>query len=163
MEQKQNVKQTTIEDQIELIWNENPKIPFMQSKEILVYGYKKGIASVVNKISDNINTCTSEAQNIKSKSDEGSFTGTTKEFFEHTEKEVEKRKQIEAKKDKSKTVYIKASELDIEEARFKLLDELYNFISDKRDLMDTYTKVKNMRTTSQKQLKALKNKYKSDE
>lgn len=45
MEQKQNVNKTIIEDPIEKIWKDNPKIPFMQSKEILAFGYKKGAES----------------------------------------------------------------------------------------------------------------------
>lgn len=45
MEQKQNVNKTIIEDPIEKIWKDNPKIPFMQSKEILAFGYKKGVES----------------------------------------------------------------------------------------------------------------------
>ena len=48
MEKKQNVKPTTIEDQIEVLWKENPRIPFMQSKEILSFGYKQGIESVTS-------------------------------------------------------------------------------------------------------------------
>jgi len=159
MEKKQNVKPTTIEAQIEVLWNENPRIPFMQSKEILSFGYKQGVASVTSKLTGALEQANEILKQPVKSQDEGSFTGTTKEFFEHTEKEVQKRKQF-GTKDEPKTVYIRATELDIEEARFKLLDELYDFITDKRDLMETYTKINSMRSASQKQVKALKNKYK---
>lgn len=159
MEKKQNVKPTTIEAQIEVLWNENPRIPFMQSKEILSFGYKQGVASVTSKLTGALEQANEILKQPVKSRDEGSFTGTTKEFFEHTEKEVQKRKQF-GTKDEPKTVYIRATELDIEEARFKLLDELYDFITDKRDLMETYTKINSMRSASQKQVKALKNKYK---
>ena len=39
MEQKPNVDKNTIKDPIEEIWNANPRIPFMQSKEILRFGF----------------------------------------------------------------------------------------------------------------------------
>lgn len=162
MEKKQNVKPTTIEAQIEVLWKENPRIPFMQSKEILAFGYKQGVVSVTSKLSGALEKANEALRQPAKPHDEGSFTGTTKEFFEHAEKEVQKRKQF-GTKDEPKTVYIRATELDIEEARFRLLDELYDYITDKRDLMETYTKIKNMRSASQKQVKALKNKYKNNE
>lgn len=155
MEKKQNVKPTTIEDQIEALWKENPRIPFMQSKEILTFGYKQGVVSVTGKLTSALEKANEVLNKSAKTQNEGSFTGTTKEFFEHTEKEIQKRKQF-GTKDEPKTVYIKATELELEEARFKLLDELYNFITEQRDLMATYTKVRNMRNLSQNQVKALK-------
>ena len=155
MEKKQNVKPTTIEDQIEALWKENPRIPFMQSKEILSFGYKQGIESVTSVLSGALKEANEVLNQSAKTQNEGSFTGTTKEFFEHTEKEIQKRKQF-GTKDEPKTVYIRATELELEEARFKLLDELYNFITEQRDLMETYTKIRNMRNLSQSQVKALK-------
>ena len=49
MGQKQNVRKTITNDPIEKIWKDNPKIPFMQSKEILAFGYEKGVESITNK------------------------------------------------------------------------------------------------------------------
>lgn len=155
MEKKQNVKPITIEDQIEVLWKENPRIPFLQSKEILTFGYKQGIESVTSTLSSALKQANEVLNQPAKTQNEGSFTGTTKEFFEHTEKEIQKRKQFDTK-DEPKTVYIKATELELEEARFKLLDELYNFITEQRDLMETYTKIRNMRNLSQSQVKALK-------
>jgi len=151
MEQKQNVKPTTIEDQIEALWKANSHIPFMQSKEILKFGYLEGRKSIGEKAQAAVQAM------AEAVADE-SFTGTTKEFLEHVEKETTRRR-FGSKDENNKTVYIQASALQIEEEKFKLLDELLNFVTDKRDLMETYTKIKDMRLASQKQLKALRNKY----
>lgn len=141
MEQKQKLKQSTIEDQINELWNSNPKIPFMQSKEILAFGYTEGQKSINDKTQSV----------VKSIKDE-SFTGTTQEFLEHVEKETTKC-QFDTNKDKKKI------ELKIEEARFKLLDELADFITNSKDLLQTYSEVKRMRLASQKRLNELYGKH----
>lgn len=146
MEQKQKSKQSTIEDQIDELWKNNPKIPFMQSKEILAFGYTEGRKSINDK------TQTAVQPMEESIKDEP-FTCTTKEFFEQVEKETTKR-QLGDNKDKKKTV-CEETELKIEEARFKLLDELDDFIANKCDLLDIYDKVRHMRSASQQRLKDL--------
>lgn len=143
MEQKRKLKQPTIEDQINELWKSNPKIPFMQSKEILAFGYTEGRKSINDKTQTVV-------QSMEESVNDESFAGTTQEFFEHIEKETTKR-QSDDKKNKI--------ELKIEEARLKLLDELEDFITDKRDLIETYNKVKNMRSASEKQLRTLRDKY----
>lgn len=145
MEQKRKLKQPTIEDQINELWKSNPKIPFMQSKEILAFGYTEGRKSINDKTQTVV-------QSMEESVNDKSFTGTSKEFLDYVEKETTKR-QSDDKKNKNKI------ELKIEEARLKLLDELEDFIIDKRDLMETYNKVKNMRSASEKQLRTLRDKY----
>lgn len=146
MEQKQKSKQSTIEDQIDELWKSNPKIPFMQSKEILAFGYTEGRKSIIDKMQV-------VAQSAEESIKDESFAGTTQEFFEHIEKETTKR-QSDDKKNKI--------ELKIEEARFELLDELEDFIISKSDLIETYNKVKNMRLASEKQLRTLRDKYENE-
>lgn len=146
MEQKQKSKQSTIEDQINELWKSNPKIPFMQSKEILAFGYTEGRKSINDKTQ-------AVVQSMEESIKDESFAGTTQEFLEHAEKETTKH-QSGTKKNEKKTVY-KETELKIEEARFKLLDELEDFITRKLDLMETYSEVKRIRLASQGRLKEL--------
>lgn len=53
-----------MEKEIERIWNENPKIPFMQSKDILqlgyTYGYNVGCKHKQNNVTENITQKTNE-------------------------------------------------------------------------------------------------------
>lgn len=149
MEKNQNLKPTTIKDPIEEIWNANPKIPFMQSKEILKFGFNEGKKSLITEIS-NVNQSSQPNR-------DGSFVGTTKELIDHTNKKIS---QTKDENKKSKPVYINATELDIEEARYKLLNEIIDFMGSKRDLIETYTKINNMCIVSEKRYNKLKAKYK---
>ena len=56
---------------INKLWKDNPKIPFMQSKDILTLGYEFGYI---------------DGQDEKSNKENIGFTGTTKELIETTNK-----------------------------------------------------------------------------
>lgn len=145
MEQKQKSKQPTIEDQIDELWKSNPKIPFMQSKEILAFGYTEGRKSINDKMQVVV-------QSMEESIKDESFVGTSKEFLEYVEQKTTTQK-FDTKNNENKI------ELKIEQARFKLLDELEDFMTNDHDLMETYNKVKNMRSDSEKQLRTLRYKY----
>lgn len=142
MEQNQNVKKNICEDPIEILWKSNPRIPFMQSKEILRLGFNEGKKSLITEIS-NINRPSQS-------NGDSDFVGTSKELIEHANKKIN---------DNKKKVNTKSIEFSVEEARYKLLDEIFKFINDKRDLMETYTKIKNMHSVSQKRYNNLRMKY----
>ena len=146
-----------IEKEINKIWSDNPKIPFMQSKEILTFGYKLGLEK------SNSNEPIKEKKESKidkSKNEDTGFTGTTKEFLEHTNKEISKEKsRFGTKESNTQIQYVKTKELDIERARFKLLGEICGYISANRDLLMTYEKLKSMRDVSERNLRTLENKY----
>ena len=89
-----------IDKQIEILWKENPKIPFMQSKEILAYGYKKGLANVLNKICDDISDNVEKNINKQISEKNDGFTGTTKELIETTNKLLTKIKNEQNKQNK---------------------------------------------------------------
>ena len=86
MEKKQN-----IQNRIEEIYNGNKKIPFMQSKDILLLGYTYGlddsnkniIDSISKTVTDNISKKDNKTNISKEKQ---GFTGTTKELIETTNK-----------------------------------------------------------------------------
>ena len=81
MEKKQNVKPTTIEDQIEALWKENPRIPFMQSKEILTFGYKQGVISVTGKLTSALKQANEVLNKPTKTQNEGSFTIISSERY----------------------------------------------------------------------------------
>lgn len=147
-----------IEKEINKIWDNNPKIPFMQSKDILTLGYKYGIEKITKGIQLSIQSNSKEEDKKKEKKDKN-FVGTTKEFIEYTNKEVtDKNKQKFGPKD-SKTVYIKTKELDIEKARLTLISEICGHISANRDLLSTYEKLKSMRDESERKVRSLEIRY----
>lgn len=129
MEIIQKSNKMTPEKRIEQIWKENSKIPFMQSKDILALGFNKGMEY-------------SSVSNTKNTKD-GSFVGNTKEIIEYGNR------------------VLKLSELsDLEKENIKLdiINEILDFITDKRDLMETYTKVKDMKSSINKRIKNLQKK-----
>lgn len=129
MEKKQNSKQLTVDEQIEVIWKENPKIPFMQSKDILGFGYKKGIAHVANKMCDTIEK-TIDSQEKKKQINENneSFTGTTKELINHTNKKLAKENQ----KSESDIKY------ELDKAKKEILGDLCTYMKQTKDFLQAY-------------------------
>jgi len=134
MEKKQNVKPTTIEDQIDQLWASNSHIPFMQSKEILAYGYREGRKSI------DANACKLNETFESVKEDKQSFTGTTKELIEHTDKEVKKRNQ---ELDRDSKTYI----------RLEVYNEILTYMKN-HDLIDCYNEFKSRQEQLHLQLPA---------
>ena len=76
----------------------------------------------------------SNVSNTKNTKD-GSFVGGTKEIIEYGNK------------------VLNLSDLEKEQIKLDIINEILDFITDKRDLMETYTKVKDMKSSINKRIK----------
>lgn len=134
-QQKSNHPMKNI-DPIEEIWKNNPKIPFMQSKEILALGYKFGKESI-----QEIN------HNVQKEDTSKGFAGTTKETIEYAQKKINK---------KNNTNKSSSNTLDIEESKYRLLNNLVEYIENHQDLIEIYSRIKHLREDSRKKINELK-------
>lgn len=114
-----------IDKQIEKLWRENPKIPFMQSKEIFALGYKKGVGSLANKLCDAIEKVIDEEEK-ETKKDDG-FIGTSKELIKQAEKQINKIKKqdqlIKELKEKSELTTQEKNQI-VRQTQIELLSEI---------------------------------------
>lgn len=152
MEQKQNAKPHTIEDPIEKLWKSNPKIPFMQSKDILRFGYTEGQKSAVSAKTSHLQP---QEKPVTKDDFDTCFTGTTKEMIRHAEKEMAKATVV-PKQPKVKVEVVHASKLDIEQSKFDLINEILGHIEENKDLMLTYSYLRTRRQESVSKIKQLK-------
>ena len=125
METTQKSNKITPEKRIEQIWNENLKIPFMQSKEILALGFNKG----VEYCDDN-----SKPQQVTG------IVSNSKETIKYDEQQI------------------KLTDIEKETIKLDIVEEILYFITENRDLMKTYTKVKDMKSSINKCIKNLQKK-----
>ncbi len=106
METNQN-----LQVRIDELFKKNSKIPFMQSKEILLLGYIYGETDAKNSI---VKPQVIETPKKTTNNSNGSFTGTTKEFFNHVNQEIKKQE-----KDKKEEAIKKAKEKEDREREEK--------------------------------------------
>ena len=137
MEITQKSNKMTPEKRIEQIWKENSKIPFMQSKDILALGFNKGMEYCDG------NPKPQEVNNkpeIKKEKPNNGVVGNSKETIRYAEQQI------------------KLTDLEKEKIKLDVVCEILDFITDKRDLMETYTKVKDMKSSINKRIKNLQKK-----
>ena len=128
----------TPEKRIEQIWNENSKIPFMQSKDILAFGFNKGMEYCENNSSKQVSI--ENKSEIKKEKPNNGVIGNSKETIKYAEQQI------------------KLTNIEKEQVKLDIVNEILDFITDKRDLMETYTKVKDMKTSINKCIKTLRKK-----
>ena len=80
-------------DRIEEIWKDNPKIPFMQSKEILKLGYRIAIEDLDKKPVNKDNN---------KKEETSDFIGTSKELIKFSENKIKTINKKSNKEEKQK-------------------------------------------------------------
>lgn len=131
METTQKSNKITPEKRIEQIWKENSKIPFMQSKEILTLGFNKGMEYSENN---------SSKPEIKKEKQNNGVVGNSKETIKYAEHQI------------------KLTDLEKENIKLDVVSEILDFIVDKRDFMETYNKVKEMKSSINKRIKNLQKK-----
>ena len=131
METTQKSNKITPEKRIEQIWKENSKIPFMQSKEILTLGFNKGME---------YNENNSSKPEIKKEKQNNGVVGNSKETIKYAEQQI------------------KLTDLEKENIKLNVVCEILDFIVDKRDFMETYNKVKEMKSSINKRIKNLQKK-----
>ena len=144
--------------QIEKIWADNPKIPFMQSKEILRLGYQYGIKESKGTTANN------EANNTK-KSKE--YVGTAKELINTAKELVKETKDIidtpnnnnefndityentetRVKNQRLKSHrYVETTHRDIEgQLKIDIINRTLQLIDKKRDLIEVYIELQTER------------------
>lgn len=154
METKENLKTQTLKEKIDDIWKNNPKIPFMQSKDILEYGYIEGRKSIQDKTKDPITQTTVKNPIESNKND--SFTGTIKEFINKTNQIINKEKKSKSEKIKTEIKYINGSEFDITESVYKEVCDIYNFMKEKANLYEVFQFIKSHKDQLQQKLNELK-------
>ena len=150
MEKKQN-----IQNRIEEIYNGNKKIPFMQSKDILLLGYTYGlddsnkniIDSISKTVTDNISKKDNKTNISKEKQ---GFTGTTKELITHANENILKEKIEIVKKEyeqQLKTIkkeHEKYLNLEILNTQVTLTGKILNYINIHHDVIEMYDYIKNL-------------------
>ena len=123
METKQKLNNPTKNiDPIDKIWNDNPKIPFMQSKEILALGYKYGKESVNSSTFNN-----STKENVKNESDSNGFTSTSKELTKYANNKGKNNKN-------NKLDYSQENQIKLD-----IYNDILVAIQHKQNLLDVYT------------------------
>lgn len=132
METTQKSNKITPEKRIEQIWKENSKIPFMQSKDILAFGFNKGMEYSMD-VPSSITPIKKEKQN-------NGVVGNSKETIKYAEQQI------------------KLTDLEKEIIKLDIVEEILYFITQKQDLMETYTKVKDMKSSIVKHIKNLQKK-----
>ena len=138
METTQKSNKITPEKRIEQIWKENSKIPFMQSKEILALGFNKGMEYCENNSSKQVST--ENKPEIKKEKQNNGVVGNSKETIKYAEQQI------------------KLTDLEKENIKLNVVCEILDFIVDKRDFMETYNKVKEMKSSINKRIKNLQKK-----
>ena len=135
-------------DRIEEIWTGNPKIPFMQTKEILKYGYEKGIEDG-KKINTNKTVQSKDIKDINQ--NEGK---TSKEMIEYA-KSVKNETKHKFEKEKIK------EKIDFEKEKIKekidLTANILEYIKN-NDLVQVYMYVKELNADYQEKLARANNK-----
>ena len=144
----------TINDKVNEIWESNPKIPFMQAKEILRLGYELGTNASINKGKE-----AKQNKKISKTNDESSkheveeeriissneFVGTSKEFIKKTNDMI-----IDRLKDKGKEEYEEKTK--ILKIQIELTGNILNYMAANRDFIDVYTHIKEMNNDYQNAL-----------
>ena len=138
METTQKSNKIAPEKRIEQIWKENSKIPFMQSKDILALGFNKGMEYCENNSSKQVSI--ENKQEIKKEKQNNSVVGNSKETIKYAEQQI------------------KLTDLEKETVKLDIVEEILYFITQKQDLMETYTKVKDMKSSIVKHIKNLQKK-----
>lgn len=137
METTQKSNKITPEKRIEQIWKENLKIPFMQSKEILALGFNKGMEYCDdNPKPQQVNN---KPETKKEKQVTG-IVGNSKETIIYNEQQI------------------KLTDIEKETIKLNIVEEILCFITENRDLMKTYTKVKDMKSSINECIKNLQKK-----
>ena len=138
METTQKSNKITPEKRIEQIWKENSKIPFMQSKEILTLGFNKGMEYCENNSSKQVSI--ENKPEIKKEKPNNGVVGNSKETIKYAEQQI------------------KLTDLEKENIKLDVVSEILDFIVDKRDFMETYNKVKDMKSSINKRIRNLQKK-----
>lgn len=138
METTQKSNKITPEKRIEQIWKENSKIPFMQSKEILSLGFNKGMEYCENNSSKQVSI--ENKPEIKKEKPNNGVVGNSKETIKYAEQQI------------------KLTDIEKETIKLDVIEEILYFITQKRDLMETYNKVKEMKSSTVKHIKSLQKK-----
>lgn len=138
METTQKSNKMTPEKRIEQIWKENSKIPFMQSKDILALGFNKGMEYCENNSSKQVSI--ENKQEIKKEKPNNGVVGNSKETIKYAEQQI------------------KLTDLEKETIKLDIVEEILYFITQTPDLMETYTKVKDMKSSITKHIKKLQKK-----
>ena len=100
-------------DRIEEIWKDNPKIPFMQSKEILKLGYRIAIEDLDKKPVNKDNN---------KKEETSDFIGTSKELIKFSENKIKTINKKSNKEEKQKLSIEKGK--IIKDTQMEILSEL---------------------------------------
>ena len=126
-------KQLTIQEQVDIIWNSNSKIPFMQSKEILKLGYIEGRKSIDDKPKiqlQNMNTTENNSNSNPTKSGLTEFVGNTKELINMAESKIKEKTNLKK---------------DITKEKIKLLENILDYMNNpSHNYIDTYDYVENL-------------------
>ena len=141
METNQN-----LQVRIDELFKKNSKIPFMQAKEILRLGYIYGETDAKNSI---VKPQVIEKSKLTENNSNGSFAGTTKEFFSHVNQEIKKQE-----KDKKEEALKKAKEKEDREkeekkirinAKKEILGKLLFYMKKPDiDFLDVYNHIQTM-------------------
>lgn len=139
----------TINDKVNEIWESNPKIPFMQAKEILHLGYELGTKNAIDKGKEDIKKASTKPPK-KEEADEriissNEFVGTSKEFIKKTNDMI-----IDRLKDKEKEEYEEKAK--ILKIQIELTGDILNYMAANRDFIDVYTHIKEMNQNYQHEL-----------
>lgn len=126
---------------INKLWKDNPKIPFMQSKDILTLGYEFGYI---------------DGQDEKSNKENIGFTGTTKELIETTNKLLTKikNKQNTQSSKVTKEILSKKEKYDL---LVKVTADILENFNKTKDFLSVYGYVQDLNKKYQDKLFYIKN------
>lgn len=130
-----NTAESEYSKHIENLWQNNPKIPFMQSKEILKYGFDQGYNYKASEITDKPKT-ESNKQNDKS------YKEVKRNKNEKTSKEM-----IEYEKEYNKTL-----NKQLIQEKINLTADILLYMNKHRDFIEIYSYIKQLNNNIQREL-----------
>ena len=137
-------------DKVDELWKQNPKIPFMQSKDILRLGYELGKNESKNKnttdkkVVDEVHK-TPNSRHKNSSLENTTFVGTTKELIEYGQKTIKEQTTVKEEKHKANNRIRLDVVLDINDyiKNNKSLNEEHNYFNTVRDIRSYITQLIN--------------------
>ena len=129
---------------INQIWEDNQKIPFMQSKDILTFGYTIGFEDANKQKLPKENKSNQVVENSKE------FIGTSKDLIEYTNNKKSKSNDPEIKKQKL------VAELNVLNTKVKITGNILNYINANQDFWTIVDYIKNINREYQDDLYSFK-------
>lgn len=130
-----------ITDKVNELWESNSKIPFMQAKDILCFGYTCGARDAIAK-------CQAVVQQ-KQDTKDNSFVGTSKELIKEADKRIEESKKESDGEKRIKEYYERVKKLNIQ---IDITGSILNYMSAHRNFLDVLDYIDNLNKKYQNEL-----------